>query len=187
MPNSVDAMAQKMIDNMPEKTGKPLDQWLKIVSQSKLDKHMQIIKYLKSEHGLTHGFANMIAHQALNPVSQDGDQQLVDKQYAGNKQGLRPLYDALVAAIEKLGPDVELAPKKSYVSLRRKKQFGLLQPSTKDRLDVGINLKGKEPTDRLEASGSFNSMVSHRVRVGKKADINAELKRWLKEAYEAAG
>ncbi len=82
---------------------------------------------------------------------------------------------------------MEVAPKKSYVSLRRKKQFAILQPSTKDRLDVGINLKGHETTDRLEAAGSFNAMVSHRVRVTRKSDINAELKRWLREAYKAAG
>lgn len=187
MPKSIDAMAEKMIANMPEKTGKSLEQWLKVVAKSKLEKHMEIIKFLKSEHGMTHGFANMVAHQALNPVSGDGDDDLVSKQYSGAKEGLLPIYQALVKAVEKLGADVELAPKKAYVSIRRKKQFALFQPSTKDRLDVGIQLKGKEPGDRLEKSGSFNAMVSHRVRLTKKSDVNAELKKWLKEAYEAAG
>ena len=72
------------------------------------------------------------------------------------------------------------------MSLRRKKQFGLVQPSTADRLDVGINLKGVAPQGRLEASGSFNAMVSHRVRVAKAADIDGELIGWLRAAYDQA-
>lgn len=187
MPNSIDAMADKMVANMKEKTGKTLEQWLKIVAKEKIEKHMAIVKFLKSEHGVTHGFANMVAHHALNPVSQDGDTDLVDQQYSGAKDALRPIYDALVAAINKFGDDVEIAPKKAYVSLRRKKQFAIIQPSTKDRVDVGLNLKGQDTTSRLEASGSFNSMVSHRVRITKKADVNAELKKWLKAAYTDAG
>ena len=187
MAQKVDAMVEKMIANLPEKTGKSLDQWLKIVSQSKLQKHMEILKFLKSEHGVTHGFANLIASRALQSSSPAGDGTLVDNQYSGAKEAIRPLYESLVATIGKFGDDVEVAPKKAYVSLRRKKQFAILQPSTKDRLDVGINLKGREPTDRLEASGSFNAMVSHRVRVTKKSQLNAELKKWLKEAYDAAG
>ena len=116
----------------------------------------------------------------------DSDDELVDQQYAGAKAPLRPIYDALVAAIEKFGSEVELAPKKAYVSLRRNKQFGLIQPSTKTRVDVGIHLKGTKPTERLEASGSFNSMVSHRVRLSKKQEVDRELVGWLKQAYEGS-
>ncbi|MEM9305400.1 MAG: DUF5655 domain-containing protein, partial [Pseudomonadota bacterium] len=83
--------------------------------------------------------------------------------------------------------DVELAPKKAYVSLRRQKQFGLIQPSTRTRVDVGINLKGDAPSGRLEASGSFNAMVSHRVRVSSADEVDAELIDWLREAFERAG
>jgi len=111
---------------------------------------------------------------------------LVEAQYAGKKAGLRPVYDAVIAAVKKLGGDVEIAPKKAYVSLRRSKQFCIVQPSTPTRLDVGLNLKGKPTTARLEASGSFNAMVSHRVRLEKKQHVDAELKQWLKEAYEGA-
>ena len=85
------------------------------------------------------------------------------------------------------GKDVELSPKKGYVSLRRAKQFGLVQPSTKTRVDVGIQLKVVEPTDRLEASGSFNAMVSHRVRVTAASEVDDELIGWLRKAYDAAG
>ena len=84
------------------------------------------------------------------------------------------------------GADVELAPKKAYVSLRRNKQFGLVQPSTKTRVDVGINLKDVAATERLEKSGSFNAMVSHRVRLASPTEVDAELIAWLKQAYERA-
>jgi len=88
--------------------------------------------------------------------------------------------------VQSFGRDVEIAPKKTYVSLRRSKQFALVQPSTKDRIDVGINLEGTAPSGRLEASGSFNAMVSHRVRIGSRKDVDAELKSWLRQAYDAA-
>jgi hypothetical protein len=91
-----------------------------------------------------------------------------------------------MAAVRKFGPDVEVSPKKTYVSLRRSKQFGLVQPTTKTRVDVGINLKGMPPSGRLEASGSFNAMVSHRVRVETAADVDKALIGWLKEAYDRA-
>jgi hypothetical protein len=99
---------------------------------------------------------------------------------------MRPIYDALVAAISKFGKDVEFSPKKAYVSLRRSKQFGLIQPSTATRVDVGMNLKGIPAQGRLEPSGSFNAMVSHRVKVGAVAEVNPELIRWLRQAYEMA-
>jgi predicted transport protein len=97
-----------------------------------------------------------------------------------------PIYDALVKAISGFGDDVEFAPKKAYVSVRRSKQFAIIQPSTATRLDLGINLKGTPATDRLETSGSFNAMVSHRVRLGNAKDVDTEVKKWLKAAYDAA-
>lgn len=180
-------MAATMIANMKEKTGKTLPQWLKITKASKLAKHGELVKLLKSEHGMTHGFANLVAHKTLkSDAGSAGDTDLVAAQYAGKKEALRPIHDALVAAVQKFGGDVELAPKKAYVSLRRSKQFGLIQPSTATRVDVGLNLKGVAPTERLEAAGSWNSMCTHRVRVSSRKEVDAELKGWLKQAYGAA-
>ena len=71
--------------------------------------------------------------------------------------------------------------------MRRAKQFALVQPTTKTRVDIGIKLKGVEPEGRLEASGSFNAMVTHRVRTSSVEDIDDELKTWLQAAYDAAG
>jgi predicted transport protein len=176
MAKSPEEMAAAMIANMKEKTGKTLDAWVKIAARSGLEKHGQTIKHLKSEHGMTHGFANLVAHTALkSDASWQESDDLVSARYAGPKEPLRPIYDALIKAVGRFGKDVEISPKKAYVSLRRNKQFGLIQPSTKPRVDVGINLKGVQPTKRLEASGSFNSMVSHRVRVSDVSEVDKEL------------
>ncbi len=187
MAKSPEEMAASMIANLKEKTGKKLEEWLAITKTCGLAKHGQIVKFLKSEHGITHGFASLIAHKTLEAASSGSTEvDLVAAQYAGPKAHLRPIYDGLVAMIETFGGDVEVSPKKAYVSLRRNKQFGLIQPSTKTRVDVGINLKGETATERLEASGSFNAMVSHRVRLTDKSQVDDELKAWLKAAYEAS-
>lgn len=187
MPRLPEEMAQSMIANLKEKTGRTLPQWLKVVKQSGLEKHGQIVKLLKTEHGVTHGFANLIAHQHLDSAKPAaGDTDLIDGQYSGAKADLKPIYDKLISQVEKFGSGVEIAPKKAYVSLRASKQFAIIQPSTRTRVDVGINLKGEPPTDRLEESGSFNSMVSHRVRVTDPAQVDKDLIGWLKEAYQRA-
>ena len=107
-------------------------------------------------------------------------------QYAGAKADLKPVYDALIKAATAFGKDVEIAPKKTYVSLRRNKQFALVQPSTKTRVDLGVNLKDEPAKGRLEKSGSFNAMVSHRVKLEKPTDVDKDVKAWLKKAYSQA-
>lgn len=191
MAASPDEMAQSMIANMPEKTGKPLEQWLKIVAAARkanpdaLAKHGQILKHLKAEHGLTHGYANLVAHKFLDPdVWRPGNEaDLVDTQYAGPKAALRPIYDAILQAVAKFGDDVEVSPKKTYVSLRRSKQFAIVQPSTRTRVDLGLNLKGVQPAGRLEPAGSLGSMVTHRVRLESPKDVDKEVISHLKAAY----
>lgn len=183
-----DAYIATMEANIAKKTGKPVSHWLKVVQKSGLEKHGQIVKFLKTEHAFTHGYANMVAHRALkSSADHHDDADLVAAQYAGPKSDLKPIYDKVIGIVEKFGDGLEVSPKKAYVSLRHKTQFALVQPSTKTRVDLGINLKGKEPEGRLEASGSFNAMVSHRVRLESAKDVDANVRGWLKEAFEAAG
>ena len=189
MPKSPEEMAASMIANIKERTGRELPEWISIIATTDLAKHGQIVQHLKFEHGVTHGFANLIAHQARAAASGEapaGGASLVDTQYGGAKSGLRPIYEDLVERVRSFGDDVDVAPKKAYVSLRRSKQFALIQPSTKTRVDVGINLKGVDPTERLEPSGSFNSMCSHRVRVTGGDQVDDELVGWLRSAYDLA-
>lgn len=189
MPKSSEEMAASLIANLETESGKSLDEWIHIAQQSGHSKHRAILNHLKDTYGLKYGYANVIALKTLEvqsggPKTED---ELVEAQYAGAKADLRPIYDALIAEISEFGDGVELAPKKAYVSLRHKKQFGLIQPSTKTRVDVGINLNDVTPTKRLEKSGSFNSMVSHRVRLSEADQVDDELIGWLKQAYDAAG
>ncbi len=178
-------MVASMIANLKTNTGKSLEEWLVLSKSSGLAKHGQLVKWLKADHGMTHGFANLVAHKTLEAgTPQEVD--LVAAQYAGAKADLKPIYDALMQQIKSLGDDVSIAPKKAYVSLRRNKQFALIQPSTKTRVDLGLNIKGREPEGRLEASGSFNSMVSFRVRLNKPSEVDAEIAAWIAEAYGQA-
>lgn len=185
--STVDEATQTMIRNLEAKTGKPFAEWIRIAQASKLTKAREILNFLKSEHGLTYGYANLIALKSLKSDAGSADSDdLVAAQYAGAKAPLKPIYDSLIAAVNKFGGDVEISPKKAYVSLRRKKQFAIFQPSTAARLDVGINLKGTPAMGRLEASGSFNAMVSHRVKVTQPQEVDQELIGWLRQAYDAS-
>jgi predicted transport protein len=186
MAKSPEEMAASMRANIPEKTGRTLEEWRAIVGASGLEKHGQIVKLLKSEHGVTHGFANLIAHEVRGSSAlQAGGDELIDAQYAASKAALRPIYDALAKAVADFGEDVELSPKKTYVSLRRSKQFGLIKPSTRTRVDLGINLKEAAATARLQPAGSLG-MVSHKVALASVDEVDDELVGWLRQAYAQA-
>lgn len=189
MPPTPEAQMATMIAGMKAATGKPLPDWIKIATKSGKTKHGELVSWLKSEHNITHGYANLIAHNVLKSDSGSkiaaGDD-LVSEMFAGDKTDLRPIFDALMQHITTLGNDIEQAPKKGYVSLRRTTQFATLHPSTKTRFDIGLKLKGVAAAGRLEAAGSWNGMVTHRVRVGSIAEVDAELAGWLKDAYEMA-
>ena len=171
--------------NLEQSSGKSQAQWLELANSKGFAKHSELVNWLKSEFAIGHGNANLIAHRAKQAAAggESAEEDLLAAQYSGAKAALRPLYDELISYVQSLGSDIELSPKKAYVSLRRNKQFALLQPSTATRLDLGLNLKGVEPTGKLEASGSFNAMCSHRIRLSSAADIDDSVKHYLAEAY----
>ena len=184
--STIDDAVATMRKNLAERTGKSFTAWVNIARSLGTGKHSDIVAYLKSEGPMGHGYANAVALEARKSaviVAEDP----VDIIFAGDKASLRPTYDAIATVVAAFGKDVEFAPKKTYVSLRRAKQFALVQPSTATRIDIGINLKGVAPTGKLEASGSWNGMVSHRVKLITPADFNKDVKAWLKQAYEQAG
>ena len=186
MSKKIDPQLQTMIDNMPKNTGKSLTDWFEVISSSGFEKHGEIMKLLKGKHGVTHGYANTITilyrDQAAGGSPTETD--LISSQYSGPKAGLKSVYDALLSGISKFGSDVEIAPKKSYVSLRRKKQFAIVQPSTSSRIDLGLNLKGIDPTDRLEGGKVFSGMCTHKVQLFSLKDVDSEVMNWLKQAYD---
>lgn len=183
----MDKATQTMIDNLHKNTGKSLDEWVYLVQSQGFGKHGEVMAFLKNEHGLTHGFANLIAHKARgsDAGSAEDPSALIAQQYAG-KEHLRPIYDALLAHILALGNDVEIAPKNTYVSLRRKKQFALLNPATKTRFEVGLNLKGHPAEGKLIAEKP-NAMCSHKINLTTLDDIDHEVLLWIQKAYDGAG
>lgn len=184
---SLDDATRTMIRNLEEKTGRTLADWTAVAKASGQEKHGQIVALLKGEHGLGHGYANLIALESRGGLTLGmAEDDAVAAVFAGDKAALRPLYDVMEAYVKSLGGDVEIAPKKANVSVRRSKQFALIQPSTKTRMDLGLQLKGVAPEGRLEASGSWNSMVSHRVRIEAPSGFDDAVRAWLKAAYLAA-
>jgi predicted transport protein len=184
----MDAATQTMIDNLQKNTGKSLEEWIGIVAKQNLEKHGQIVKFLKESHEFTHGFANLVALKALksDAESTENQDELVKNQYKGKEQ-FWPIYQKLSKAIMAFGKDVEFAPKNTYVSVKRKKQFALLNPATKTRYEIGINLKGQAPDGVLEAETEANVMCSHKIVINHEEQITAEVIDWLKKAYSAAG
>ena len=137
--------------------------------------------------GVTHGYANLIAlkFREADAASSEEDE-LVTSQYKG-KEALLPIYQALHQFISKLADDVEVSPKKNAVSFRRKRQFALVQPSTKTRIDLGLKFNNRDIAGRLEGSGPFGTMCSHRIQVTDISQVDAELFNLIKEAYLEAG
>ncbi len=185
--SSVDEATQTQIRNIETQTGQSLDELIAAGLATGQTKHKALQAFFTETYGLTYGNANVVAIFARDRLKGASGEEanFVDAQYEGKKAALRPLYDTLIAAVTDFGDDMAIAPKRTYVSLRRKKQFALVQPGP-GRVDVGINLKGVEPDGRLEKSGSFNAMCTHRVRVNSPDDVNDELLGWLRLAYEQA-
>jgi hypothetical protein len=192
--STIDEALQTQVRNIEEKYGKSLAEWMVLIRDSGITKHTEIIAMLKSQYGVSHGSANrlaLIAREAdaasIVRVAKAAGSDPVDDMYSGKKADLKPLHDALITTITTFGNDIEVAPKKGYVSLRRKKQFAMIQPTTASRIDVGLILKDATTTERLESGSGLNAMFTHRVRVSNARDIDEQLILWLKQAYDLAG
>lgn len=184
----MDKAEMTMVENLRKNTGKSLDEWIAIVKEKKFEKHGQMIQFLKENHQFTHGFANLVAHKAKgsDAGSVENKDDLIGNQYKG-KEHFIPVFDNILYQVHQFGDDVEIAPKNAYVSLRRKKQFAILQPATKTRFEVQLNLKGEEPSGKLEAISSANAMCSHKVLLTEEKEVDKQLVAWLKKAYDRAG
>jgi len=190
--NIVDKAIQTQLTNIQAKTGQTLDQLRAVLQRSGLTKHSEIRAMFQRYLGLGHGDANMLT-RALRDTDAEGttDVQAVapdnpaDGLYVGAKAALRPIHDRLMAEIEQLGA-FEVAPKKNYLSLRRKKQFAMVGPATNTRVEVGLNMKGVAATARLIEMPS-GGMCQYNVNITDVGEVDAELLAWIKRAYESAG
>lgn len=183
----MDQAEKTMMDNLHKNTGKSLEEWVEIVKQKQFAKHSEIQKFLKEEHNFTYGYANLVAHKTLatDAGSAENPEALIESQYKG-KEHLRPIYDKLMGEILTFGPDIEIAPKNAYISLRRKRQFAILQPATKTRFEIGLNLKGQEPDGILELVTGANAMCSHKIKIESVDEITPYIIGWIRKSYEKA-
>jgi hypothetical protein len=179
----MDAATQSMIDNLPKNTGRSLEAWFAVLAATGLDKHTALMNHLKQEHGISHGFANGIVLQYRARDTDQTADALVDAQFSGSKSGLRPILDALVETVTGFGSDVEVAPKKASVSLRRHKQFALIEAPSAGRVQLGVNLPGLSPTDRLLPS---DGMCSHKISLASVDELDDQVLAWLRAAYDRA-
>ncbi|HEY6058024.1 MAG TPA: DUF5655 domain-containing protein [Candidatus Limnocylindrales bacterium] len=185
-------MVAGIFRNLPARTGRTGDEWLEIIRRDGSGTHRQRVEWLKRDHGLGHSTASILVRLADDPtaldVPEEGDTSALDALYAGPKAGLRPVYDRIAEAVRALGPDVTVEPRQTYVSFQRGRQFGIVQASTKSRIDLGLRLPGVAPAGRLAEAGSFGSgNVTHRVGLASTADVDDELLGWLRAAYLARG
>jgi hypothetical protein len=181
-----DVAVATQLRNIEGKTGKTFAQLCKMIAGSGLTKVGEQRAMLMDKLGLGYGDANMLAlraKQAALPATEDADP--LDAIYAGPKAPLRVMHERLHTAIKELGP-FEVAPKKSYVSLRRKKQFATLGPATKDQIELGLNAKSLGASPRLKVLPP-GGMCQYSVRLSKASEVDADLLGWVRAAYDAAG
>ena len=188
--NSVDRAFETQLKNIQAKTGKSLEQLYALIRASGLTRHGEIRDMLKRDLGLGHGDANTVAHLFFNSSSEGSAQEsnnleeIVREIYAGPKADLHAIHEALMNEIASFGP-FEIAPKKGYISLRRKKQFAMIGPVTRTRVEVGLNMKGVPATPRLLAMPA-GGMCQYKVYVTNASEVDAELVGWLRQAYDSA-
>ena len=188
----IDKAIATQIANIEKKTGKSLTQLTAAIKKSGKAKHGEIRSWLMESYGLGHGDANTLAHVALKSdgasaakASGASANDVLDEIYSGKKAHLRPVHDKLMAAIEQFG-EHEVAPKKGYVSLRRKKQFAMLGPKTNDRFELGLNLKDDIKDTRVKPQAA-GGMCQYIVALTSAEEIDTKLIGYIKKAYDAAG
>lgn len=190
--SSTEKALETQLKNIQTRTGKTLDQLYAVIRKSGLTKHGEIRDMLKADLGVGHGDANTLVHfyfksdgESAAKAKGASTEDVVSEIYSGGKAELRPIHEQLMAAINKFGP-FEIAPKKGYVSLRRKKQFAMIGPATKTRVEVGLNMKGVKGTARLTEMKP-GGMCQYKVNVTDTSEVDQELISWIRQAYDSAG
>jgi hypothetical protein len=175
-----------MAESLEQTTGRSVEDWLAIADGLGLEKHGQILAALKTEHGLSHGYANMLALVATG-YGQQGEDELVAGLFAGAKAPLRPTYDRVLEVVSEVGEDVEIVPKKTMVSFRRTKQFACFTPMSAKRVDLGVNLRGEladEAVGVARLKPTPGGMASHVFGISDPAEVDDEVVGWIRRAYE---
>jgi hypothetical protein len=188
------AMTQKWIADLKQKTGRSLDEWLKLIKRSGPKEEQARREWLKTEHGLGTNSAWWLAERADGNGTEIGDadeylkaaEGYVEKMFSGSKAGLRPIYDQLLKVGLKVAKDVKACPCQTIVPLYRNHVFAQIKPTTTKRVDIGFALGDMKAKGRLIDTGGFakKDRITHRIEITSLGDIDDEVKQWLKVAYD---
>jgi hypothetical protein len=187
-------MVQDWIAGLPAKTGRSLEDWIVLIKKEGPHTEKERRDWLKQEHGFGTNGAWWLAERAEGKGLEDGDpdaylqaaEKYVEEMFAGSKAPLRPIYDALLRLGFSMGKDVKACPCKTIVPLYRHHVFAQIKPATRTRIDFGLALKDTKATGKLIDTGGFakKDRITHRLAITSLGEIDAEVKRWLKKAYE---
>jgi hypothetical protein len=182
------AFEQSSLVNLQKNTGKSLEDWIEIVKKSGLETEKERAAWLKSKHKLGTNISGWIAERAAGKRgAEDYDPEaLVEALFADKKSHLLPIYEELLKLGLELGADMKACPCKTFVPLYREHVIAQIKPTTNTRIDFGLALKNTKAKGRLVDTGGYakGERISHRIAVTSLADIDDELKSWLKKAYE---
>ncbi|MBL0937742.1 MAG: DUF4287 domain-containing protein [Gemmatimonadaceae bacterium] len=188
--NSPQDMMAAVISSMRERTGKSLEQWITLVKKSGVDPLDQnaVRKWLKSEHGVLQNSQWAIADAAARAAGwkEPSVEEYVDQQYAGPKAGLRPIFDKLRAIVESLGDDISVEGRSTYTPFVRRRQFVAIAAATKTRVDVGLRYT-KVPKSKLLVESTAPGQATHKLSLASVGDVNADVEKLLRAAYEQNG
>jgi len=183
-------MMNAVTDSMKERTGKTLDEWVEAVKASGVDLLDQkaVRKWLKEEHGVLQNSQWAIADAAARAACwvRPSVEGYIDSQYQGDKEALRPIFDALRETMEGLGEDVTVEGRGGYTPFVRKRQFAAVQASTKTRVDLGLRFK-QAPTSGLLSTTSLPGQSTHKIGLTSVEDITDEVIELIRLAYEQNG
>ena len=187
------AMFQSSLAGLKEKTGRTLEEWIKFVEKEGPPTEKERREWLKAKHGLGTNYAGWVAGRSVGK-GDDGNPETylkqadghVEKMYSGAKVPLRPIFEELMALGRSMGNDVKVCPCQTMVPLYRKHVFAQIKPTTRTRIDLGLALKDTRVPKRLINTGGFakKDRISHRIEITSLKDIDAEVKKWLKTAYD---
>ena len=187
-------MVQSVVAKMKEKTGRTLDEWIAFVKKHGPATEKERREWLKREHQLGTNYAAWIAERAEGKGTEDSDpdeylraaDKYVAGMFAGARAQLRPIYEELLKVGLSVAKDVKACPCKTIVPFYRKHVFAQIKPATNTRIDFGLALGETKAPKRLIDTGGFEKgdRITHRIEITSKADIDGEVKRWLKKAYE---
>ncbi len=190
------AKVQKWVAELKEKTGRSLEEWIALAKKEGPKDEKSRRDWLKNKHKLGTNSAWWISERADGRGGEEDSPEAylktavlyVGEQYAGPKEKLRPIYEELLKLGKSLGDDVKACPCKTIVPLYREHVFAQIKPTTNSRIDLGLALtqyKGKLPKRIIDTGGlEKKDRITHRIEITASEQIDAEVRKWLKTAYD---